>query len=439
MSKVEVNEIRPQCGTTVTLGGAGETVALGACASATGFSTPCMSWCSSIKTAGFTAAAGNGYFINTCGGAFEVTLPATASVGDQINFTDFARTWGTGNLTLCTNSLKFQGNTTPKPVYDTDGATVKIVYSGTTQGWIPQLDKGTTLETPQTYNLQYMVVAGGASGGGGTPGGAGAGGGAGGLRTVATKSFTVCKGATIPITVGGGGAAPTCASDLGGNGVNSVFSTITSAGGGAGGSGNDSGPTAGGGPNPTPDRRAGQAGGSGGGSRGSPGITGGAGNTPPTPCTQGYEGGHSPPPAGGGGGGGHGAVGSGGTGSPEVGGAGGAGTVNGIRGTPFDPVAYAGGGGGSGYGNPSGCATGGAGGGAQGGGGTQGAGGTGGTNTGGGGGSGFGPGTNAGGAGGSGIVILRRVTACSTSTSGTVTTCGSDTIHTFTGDGSFVA
>ena len=64
MSKVEVNEIRPQCGTTVTLGGAGETIALGACASATGFG---LSWCSSIKTAGFTAAAGNGYFINTCG------------------------------------------------------------------------------------------------------------------------------------------------------------------------------------------------------------------------------------------------------------------------------------------------------------------------------------------------------------------------------------
>ena len=42
-------------------------------------------------------------------------------------------------------------------------------------------------------------------------------------------------------------------------------------------------------------------------------------------------------------------------------------------------------------------------------------------------------------AGGSGIIIIRRLTACSTSTSGTVTTCGSDTIHTFTGDGTFVA
>ena len=84
------NVIAAKCGTTVTLGGSGDTVALACGASATGFG---LSWCSSVKTAAFCAAAGNGYFINTCGGAFEVTLPGSASVGDQINFTDYARTW----------------------------------------------------------------------------------------------------------------------------------------------------------------------------------------------------------------------------------------------------------------------------------------------------------------------------------------------------------
>jgi len=130
-----------------------------------------IEWCSSIKTAAFCAAAGKGYFINTCGGAFEVTLPATATAGDQINFTDYARTWGTAckELTLDQNSLKFQGYASPKPEYDTAGATVKIVYSGATQGWLPQLDKGTELETPQTYSVQYMVVAGGGGGGAGYP------------------------------------------------------------------------------------------------------------------------------------------------------------------------------------------------------------------------------------------------------------------------------
>jgi hypothetical protein len=406
------NVIAAKCGTTVTLGGSGDTVALACGASATGFG---LSWCATAKTAGFTAVAGNGYFINTCGGAFEVTLPATATAGDEINFTDFARTWGTAckELTLNQNSLKFQGNTTPKPEYDTAGATVKIVYSGATQGWLPQLDKGTELETPQSYNVQYLVVAGG-GGGSGMKTGTGVtvtegGGGAGGMRLVATKSFSVCKGASIPITVGAGGTAGVGACGpsnptYGTGGFDSVFSTITSAGGGFGGSGS----------NPP---QAGDPGGSGGG--GGRGLAGGTGNTPASPCTQGNDGGTGDPggsPSNGGGGGGHTSAGSAGPG-----GCAGAGTVDGIRGLPFAPVTYAAGGAGgtSSAGNP----------------GTAGP-----CNSGNGGGAGkaTGPGDSTGGAGGKGIVILRRVTACSCSSSGTVTTCGSDTIHTFTGDGTFV-
>ena len=236
MSKVEVNEIRPQCGTTVTLGGSGETIALGACAASSGFGA--ITWCSSIKTALFTAAAGKGYFINTCGGGYTVTLPATASVGDQINFTDYARTWCAAckNLTLDQGSLKFQGQTCPNPVYDTAGATVKIIYSGATQGWLPQLDKGTSDEVPQTYNVEYLVVAGGGGGGAGTDNGGG-GGGAGGYRTAA--SFSVVSGSSYPIQIGGGGAGGTapgpCAAVTGTTGTNSVFSSITSAGGGGAG------------------------------------------------------------------------------------------------------------------------------------------------------------------------------------------------------------
>ena len=61
-------------------------------------------------------------------------------------------------------------------------------------------------------------------------------------------------------------------------------------------------------------------------------------------------------------------------------------------------------------------------------------------NTGGGGGGDANVSPGGGGQGGTGIVVLRRVTACSTSTSGNVVTvCGSDTVHIFTGDGTFVA
>ena len=93
MSEIKVNKVTPRSGTTVTLGEAGDTIALGACAAQKEFGSECMSWCSSVKTALFTAEAGKGYFINTCGGGYTVTLPATASVGDEINFTDYARTW----------------------------------------------------------------------------------------------------------------------------------------------------------------------------------------------------------------------------------------------------------------------------------------------------------------------------------------------------------
>ena len=56
----------------------------------------------------------------------------------------------------------------------------------------------------------------------------------------------------------------------------------------------------------------------------------------------------------------------------------------------------------------------------------------------GGGGGGSGEASSTAGAGGSGIVLIRRLTACSCSTDGNaVLTCGSDTIHVFTGDGTF--
>ena len=417
-----------------------------------------LSWCSAIKTSAFCAEAGNGYFINTCGGAFEVTLPGSASAGDEINFTDYARTWATAckALTLNQNSLKFQGNASPKPEYDTEGATVRIVYADATQGWIPQLDKGTTFETPQTYEVRYLVVGGGGSGGWGRSGG----GGAGGYRTVASipAGVTVDPATPISITVGAGGATngpsggsgPGCFS-YGYHGVDSVFSTITSAGGG-GGSYN-------GAPYP-PAQATAINGGSGGGGAfhgpgSSPASAGGLGNTPPAPAPlggpQGFNGGAgtpvsspgSAPQRAGGGGGGGAAVGT--AGGPSGGGKGGFGATTDIFGsTPTAPSYgtcgpspgryFAGGGGGGVEAGTVGPVPDGGGGGA---GGTTGAAGVGTVNTGGAGG-GVGEGSSTAGAGGSGVVIIRRATACSCSTSGNaVVTDGDDTIHIFTGDGTF--
>ena len=64
-----------------------------------------------VKTAAFTAVAGNGYPINTTSAALTVTLPAAASVGDTIEFVDYAGTWATNNVIIDPNGLKLKGKT----------------------------------------------------------------------------------------------------------------------------------------------------------------------------------------------------------------------------------------------------------------------------------------------------------------------------------------
>ena len=185
MSKVEVDQVDPQSGTTLTLGTSGDTVSipsgvtLANSGTATGFAS--IAWQSSIVTAAtHTAAAGQGLWLDTSSNAITLTLPSSPSVGDELIFTDFARNWGTNAVTLNLNGSKFQGNTSPNPVYDTNGESVNIVYSGSSKGWIPNTDGAVAFETPQTYSASYLVVAGGGSGG--KDQGAGGGAGEGELR-----------------------------------------------------------------------------------------------------------------------------------------------------------------------------------------------------------------------------------------------------------------
>ena len=66
MSKIEVNTVAPQCGTTLTLGESGDTVTLGSGASQSGFGrTGTVDWqTGSIKTARFHSnVSGEGYFV----------------------------------------------------------------------------------------------------------------------------------------------------------------------------------------------------------------------------------------------------------------------------------------------------------------------------------------------------------------------------------------
>jgi len=468
MSKIEVDAITEQSGTTLTTGGGagktvvvdattvtlgrcGGTVALASGASQTGFGrTGTVDWQTTPKTTGtFTAVSGEGYFLNTSGGVITANLPAGVA-GAIVSFADYAATWQTSNVTVTPNGTDKIGSLNENATLNVQGQSVTFVFVDSTQGWINTMDstsnvrgqsafivatvsgacntlstapdcanyKIATFTGPGTFcvsqggtasgsnTVDYLVVAGGGGGGAGC-GGAGAGG-AGGMRfsfpNPATGGLPV-SAQGYAIIVGAGGAKGSGAPAPGENGTQGASSVFSSITSAGGGYGGK-----GSGTNP------GGNGGSGGG--GDRNGSAGSGNTPPVSPSQGNPGGAG---AGGpsgsyGGGGGGGLDGPGGNGSGNNGGNGAAGSALSITGSS---VTYAGGGGGGGFPVPSTTqSNGGAGGGGRGApaslpladmDGT--------TNTGGGGGGGsedpaYGPivgspNDSPGGTGGSGIVLIR--------------------------------
>ena len=313
---------------TITIGASGDTIALASGASQTGFGrTGTVDWQTTPKTATFTAVSGEGYFCNTSGGAFTVNLPA-GSAGAIVSLADYAGTFQTNNLTIAANGSEKIGGSTIDVTLNTEGQSVTLVYVDSTQGWVTTADSSenvvgnaficasvsgacNTLVTapdcanakiatflgPGTFTVNsaaacatnnivsYMVIAGG----GGAGSERGAGGGAGGFREVVSPSApytgspldgypTPANRVTVtatafPITVGAGGTISGSYPpySYGNRGSDSIFSTITSTGGGGGAGALIASPE--------------QPGGSGGGGAHNPSIpgvtgqTGGAGNT----------------------------------------------------------------------------------------------------------------------------------------------------------------
>ena len=385
-----------KCGSTITLGSCGATIALACGATQTGFGrTGTVDWCTTAKTAPFTGVSGKGYFVNTTCGSVTVTLPATPSAGDIISIKDYAGTFQTNSAVICNNGSKINGVTDFTSLV-TQAQAITLIYVDATKGWQDIQDStsnvtgaayvaatGGTEVTCGNYKIHtftsdgcfsvscagnsdgsntvdYLVVAGG----GGSGKYYGGGGGGGGYREsknpaapwtaspLASATSLPVSATTYPITVGGGGAtAPSPSPGQGTSGSNSVFSSITSTGGGYGNGG------------PTPAQPSGGPGGSGGGGHSpcSPsnlgGRTGGTGNTPPVSPPQGQPGVTTTAPQWAGAGGGASA-----TGAIRVGGAG---TSTSINGTP---IAFSGGGSGGpaagtapspGAAAPSPCGTGG--------------------------------------------------------------------------------
>lgn len=278
-----------------------------------------------------------------------------------------------------------KGTLAQRPVAPSNGDMRFNTDSGNPEWYSAANDQWVLFKDGPTFDVQYLIIAGGAGGGSG-------GGGAGGYRSSvsgessgrgasAETPLSLSTG-TYTVTVGAGGVGGSV--DVGGgivptNGASSEF-FVTSTGGGKG-------------------SRAGgdlaSVGGSGGGAAASTANESGAAGT----SNQGYDGGAANvnvAPYATGGGGGAGAVGE--TPVTANGGNGGAGVSSSITGSA---VGRAGGGGGGSYNSGAAVGTASDGGGA----GSTGTGSAGDANTGGGGGGGRSG--NVGGAGGSGVVILK--------------------------------
>jgi len=263
----------------------------------------------------------------TPGNEFEIT---TNNAIVELVYVDAAKGWLVKDNTApsALSTLTGQGGGYDTTAYTSaTGGTVTTsgdykIHTFTGDGCFVVSQAGTGGCAPAV--VDYLVVAGG----GGTGGFGMGGGGAGGFRVsnfhglpaptmspLANPTGITVTATTYPITVGGGAAgagpgAPGCANNT--NGSPSIFSTITSAGGGYGGKDNDFG------------YGPGAPGGSGGG--GGRGCkSGGTGNTPPTSPSQGNNGGVGGPDSGpyrGAGGGGAGGAGGAGPTTPRGGTAG---------------------------------------------------------------------------------------------------------------------
>ena len=88
-----------------------------------------------VKTSGFTAVAGEGYFCNTTSAAFTMTLPA-GTLGDEISFVDYAGTFDSNTLTIAANGSEKILASTDNLTVSVERAANTLVYTDGTQGWL---------------------------------------------------------------------------------------------------------------------------------------------------------------------------------------------------------------------------------------------------------------------------------------------------------------
>jgi len=153
----DAGNIISQSGTTITLGASGDTISLAGGASQSGFGrTGTVDWQTTVKTGDFTAVNGEGYFVNTTSGEIDVTLPA-GTAGAIVAVADYANTVDTNNIILKQNgSDKIEGSTDDF-VINQEGVSITLVFIDSTKGWITT-DTG---NSSNAFVANFLTATGG--------------------------------------------------------------------------------------------------------------------------------------------------------------------------------------------------------------------------------------------------------------------------------------
>ena len=88
----------------------------------------------SIKTANYTAVAGDNLFCDTSAGAFAITLPASPTLNTSVSFVDLAGKFNNYPVTVLRNGQKIMGIAQDLTLNVVNSSS-RLVYSNSTYGW----------------------------------------------------------------------------------------------------------------------------------------------------------------------------------------------------------------------------------------------------------------------------------------------------------------
>jgi len=155
----DAGNIISQSGTTITIGASGDTVSIASGASQSGFGrTGTVNWNTTVITSTPTTGVnGVGYFIDSSGGAKTINLPASPTAGDIMAVSDYAQTSITNNITIGRNGSNIQGDASDL-VLARNGVAFTLVYVDATKGWVVT-DTGAELD--KEPDPEFITATGG--------------------------------------------------------------------------------------------------------------------------------------------------------------------------------------------------------------------------------------------------------------------------------------